>query len=84
MMRYRDTGSLQGLERRPFRPILDYSLPNPIEESGMKQLAKLLLINVKMYGELGPSWASVLVTSTSISAAMATSTEKTHPTCVID
>jgi hypothetical protein len=28
---YRDTRGLRGLERRPFRPRLDYSLPNPIE-----------------------------------------------------
>jgi hypothetical protein len=37
-----DTGCLWGLERRPFRPRLDYSLLNPIEEYGMKQLAKFL------------------------------------------
>jgi hypothetical protein len=34
-------GGLWGLERRPFRPRLDYSLPNPIKEFSMKQLDKL-------------------------------------------
>jgi hypothetical protein len=41
MRRYRDTGGLRGLERRPFRPRLDYSLDNRIKESNMKQLAKI-------------------------------------------
>jgi hypothetical protein len=84
MKRYADTEGFRGLERRPFRPRLDYSLPNPIEKSGIKQLAKILSINIKMYGEPGPSWASIPITSNSVSSAMAASIEKTHPACVID
>ena len=34
--RYRDIGGLQDLERRPFRPRLDHSLPNPVEKSRLK------------------------------------------------
>jgi hypothetical protein len=42
MRGHKDTRGLQNLERRPFRPRFDYSLPNPIEESSLKQLSKLL------------------------------------------
>jgi hypothetical protein len=31
-----DTRGLLKLERRPFNPRLDYSLPNPIEKFGIK------------------------------------------------
>jgi len=65
-------------------PRLDYSLPNPIKESGMKHLAKIFQINVKMYREVGPSWAPVPITSTSVSSNMASPTEKTHPSYVMD
>jgi hypothetical protein len=41
MRRNMDAMGLRGLEKRPFRPRLDYSLTNPIKESSMEQLAKL-------------------------------------------
>jgi hypothetical protein len=76
------TGSLKDLEGRPFRPRLDYSLSNPIKEPIMEQLAKLFRINIEMYLELRPPWSSVSVTSTSVSLAMASPNEKTHPAYV--
>jgi hypothetical protein len=78
MRRHWYTEGLRGLEGRLFRPWLDYSLSNPIKESSMEQLAQLFRINIKMYWELRPPWASVPITSTSISSAMASMIEKTH------
>jgi hypothetical protein len=39
---HKENEGLWDLERRSFKPRLDYSLPNPIEESSLKQLAKIL------------------------------------------
>jgi hypothetical protein len=48
MRRHMYAGGLRGLEGRSFKPRLDYSLSNAINEPNMEKLAKLFIINIKM------------------------------------
>jgi hypothetical protein len=48
MGRHMDTENILGLEGRPLWSMMNYPLPNPIEEPSLKKLVQLMRIDIKM------------------------------------